>query len=246
LALSLEAVAREHAARRMLELSSYLTSARVRMEIRVGQPDEQVAAMASEVGASVVVIGPHSDRSRPSKFLGTTADRIARSCPVPVLVATNPTEHSPRRILVPVDDDGIASQVLAWTRDLAERFDSDISLLHVWSNSVYSYVASMSYATAPNEAQAKQEIEKELTGAATRWLEEIARTGVKRDRVSSEAPWERSYMGHAAQYSSSRMRPMCRASRSVSASTSGQQLRQFADPEDRACRDSASQPIGAS
>ena len=42
-------------------------------EIRVGQPDEQVSVMASEVGASVVVIGPHGDRPRPSKFLGTTA-----------------------------------------------------------------------------------------------------------------------------------------------------------------------------
>ena len=82
-----------------------------------------------------------------------------------------------------MDDDGVASEVLAWTRVFAERFDSDISLLHVWSNSLYSYVASMSYATTPNEAQAKQEIEKELMGAAERWLAEIARTGVKRDRV---------------------------------------------------------------
>jgi len=186
---ALEATAREYAARRMAELSTSLTPARARGEIRIGRPEEQVAAMASEVGANVVAIGPHGDRPRPWKFLGTTADRITRTCPVPVLVATNPTEHSPRRILVPVDDDGIASEVLAFTHDLAERFDADISLLYVVSNAVYGHVASMSYATTPDEARAEQEIEKELAGAAARWLAEIARTGVNRDRVSSEAAY---------------------------------------------------------
>jgi nucleotide-binding universal stress UspA family protein len=181
---ALEEIAREYAARRMVELSASLAPARVRTEFRVGRPDEQVVAMASEVGATVVVIGPHDDRPRPWKFLGTTADRIARTCPVPVLVATSPTEHSPRRILVPVDDDGITSEVLAFTRDLAERFDADVSLLYVVSNAVYGHVASMSYATTPSEARAKQEIEKELTGIAAHWLEEIARAGVNRDRVT--------------------------------------------------------------
>ena len=186
---ALESIAREYATRRMAELSTSLARSRVRSEIRVGRPEEQVAAMASEIGASIVVIGPHGDRPRPWKFLGTTADRITRTCRVPILVATNPAEHSPRRILVPVDDDGIASEVLASTRDLAERFDADIALLYVVSNAVYGHVASMSYATTSDDARAEQEIEKELAGAAARWLAEIARTGVNRDRVSSEAAY---------------------------------------------------------
>jgi nucleotide-binding universal stress UspA family protein len=104
---------------------------------------------------------------------------------VPVLVATNPASHSPRRILVPVNDDGIAPHVLAWSRYLAEQFDGDITLLHVWSNAAYSYVASMSYATTRTEGDARKEIEKELTGEAARWLEETARTGIHRDRVDA-------------------------------------------------------------
>jgi nucleotide-binding universal stress UspA family protein len=182
---ALEAVAREYAIGRMTELSAYLAPAIPRTEIRVGKPHEQVAAAARESGATLVVIGPHGDRPRPSKFLGTTADRIVRTCPVPVLVVTNPSSKAPARILVPVDDDEVMTTLLSAARDLAERFDGEITLLHVWSNAIYSHVASMSYATERTEAAARKDIEKELTDAAAYWLRELGRTGIERSRVTS-------------------------------------------------------------
>jgi nucleotide-binding universal stress UspA family protein len=179
----LAAAAREHATACMHELSSYLTWSSVRAEIRVGTPHDQVARVAAEVGASVVVIGPHGGRPRASRFLGTTADRIARTSPVPVLVATNPPNRAPRHILVPIDDDDTARAVLRWTRDLAARFASDVTLLHVWSNAEYSHVASMSYATSRSDESARQAITQELDDAARAWLAESGRAGLARDHV---------------------------------------------------------------
>ena len=179
-----EATAREYAEGRMRELAALLP-APTRAEVRIGKPHEQVATMARQIGASIVVIGPHGDRPRRSKFLGTTADRIARTCPAPVLVVTEPPEHSPRQILVPVDDEAITPTLLEWAHDLAERFDGHITLLHVWSNAVYSHVASMSYATARTKADAQQQIEKELSDEAAHWLRELARTGIEPERVTA-------------------------------------------------------------
>ena len=182
---ALEAMAREYAARRMDDLTRSLKLPVTRAEIRIGKPHEQIVTMATDIGADVVVLGPHGHRSRPSRFLGSTADRVVRTSPVPVLVATSPAAHPPRRILVPVDDSSITPILLTWARDLAERFDGDITLLHVWSNAAYSHVASMSYATTRNEDDARREIEKDLRDAATYWLKEIARTGVERARVTA-------------------------------------------------------------
>lgn len=174
---ALEATAREFAATRLHEINSYLSSRTIRDEIRVGKPDEQLAMLAKEIAADLVVIGPHGGRPHTSKFLGTTAERIVRSSPVPVLVATNPPAAAPRQILVPVDDAEITRHVIDAARQLASRFGAEITLLHVWSNAVYSHVASMSYAHAHNDAEAEREIDEELISTAKHWLTHVAKAG---------------------------------------------------------------------
>jgi nucleotide-binding universal stress UspA family protein len=198
-----EAVAREHAEARMRELARRLGRDDARVVIRIGKPHEQVAAVATEANANLIVIGPHDDRPRPSKFLGTTADRIARTAPTPILIGTNPKSHAPRRILVPADDAAITPRLMDWTRALAERFDARVTLLHVWSNAVYSHVASMSYAEKSNEHDAKQEIEKELREAADRCLDQLAPDGAWRDRVTAKV-----WYGHAGEVALEHAREM--------------------------------------
>lgn len=184
-AAAIEAVAREYAERQLRRVAGVLAPAIVRTNIRVGNPYEEITTQAAEIGADLVVVGPHGGRPRPRKFLGTTAERIVRTSAVPVLVATNPPDGRPHRILVPVDDSSITSVALAWTRDLAAVFDANVTLLHVWSNAVYSHVASMSYATAKGEDDARREIDRELRDAALQWLETLAHTGVPRERVTA-------------------------------------------------------------
>ncbi|MGH9889207.1 MAG: universal stress protein, partial [bacterium] len=120
-----------------------------------------------------------------AKFLGSTAERIVRRSPVPVLVATHPRNAPPRTLVVPVDDASITDKLLLCARDLAAAFNADVTLLHVLSNAVYSHVASMSYATAGGEESARREIRAALESEAARWLEALAGTGANRDRVSA-------------------------------------------------------------
>lgn len=183
---ALEAAAREDAAKRMQAIGSYLTADVPRREIRVGTPHEVIVNAARDGAFDLVVIGPHGDRPRRSLFLGTTADRIVRTSPVPVLVATHAPAGPPRRLLVPVDERAVTPFVLETTRELAERFDAAVTLLHVWSNAVYSHVASMSYATAHgNEQAARDDIARELDDASRHWLSEVARTGIPRERLTA-------------------------------------------------------------
>lgn len=180
-----EAVARQYAEQRMSDLADALKTNVVRRDVRVGKPDQEIVRLAKDIDPDLVLIGPHGDRPRPRRFLGTTADRVVRTSSVPVLVATNPPAGRPRHILVPVDDSSITPVLLAWARDLAAAFDADVKLLHVWSNAVYSDVASMSYAKIKNEDDVRRDIEKELHDAATQWLEQLARTGLARSRATA-------------------------------------------------------------
>ena len=190
---SLDAAAGEDAMRRLREAASYLTASEPACYVRVGTPHEVIVDVARDGGFDLVVIGPHGERARRSRFLGTTADRVVRTSPVPVLVATHPPARAPRHFLVPVDEASITPILLQSVRDLAERFDAEVTLLHVWSNAVYSHVASMSYATAHgNEQAARDEIARELHQASVHWLSEIARTGIARDRVTATVTY-----GHA-------------------------------------------------
>jgi nucleotide-binding universal stress UspA family protein len=179
----IQAMACEYATMRLRGIVDEQFGGNASIETRVGEPHEQVAVVARELGAELVVIGPHGNRPRPVKFLGTTAERVVRTCPVPVLVGTNPPDGPPRNILVPVDDDAVKAQVLRWARALADRFNADVELLHVWSNAVYSHVASMSLVSAANEEEARAQIRAELTDAADYWLEEMGRMGIGREGV---------------------------------------------------------------
>jgi nucleotide-binding universal stress UspA family protein len=180
-----ELAAREYARARLRDIADLELGGVPRCTIRTGRPHEVIADVATELNSELVVIGPHGSRPRPHKFLGTTAERVARSAPAPVLIGTNPPSGPARRILVPVDDAEITPTLLDWTRRVAEQFDAEVKLLHVWSDAVFSHVASMMYATAPNEEAARGEISSELRDVATQWLREMIRTGIRRDRVKS-------------------------------------------------------------
>jgi nucleotide-binding universal stress UspA family protein len=180
----LESSGREYATARMHEISSYLSAEPVQTEIRVGKPYEQLAMLAGEVNADLVVIGPHGWRPHTSKFLGVTAERVVRCSPVPVLVATKPQAGIPRHILVPVDDVEITGSVVETARQLAIRFQAEVTLLHVWSNAVYSHVASMSYAQAHSDAEAKREIDEELVSTARHWLTHVVKGGIDDKRIT--------------------------------------------------------------
>jgi nucleotide-binding universal stress UspA family protein len=64
------------------------------MHFRTGRPDRAVVQLAREIGADVIVVATH-EATRWERLLGgTTADRIARSAPCPVVVVRPKTDEN--------------------------------------------------------------------------------------------------------------------------------------------------------
>lgn len=180
----LVSAARQCAEDRMREVAASIAP-RARSQIRMGKPHEQIVEAGQEAGANLIVIGPHDERHQRSRWLGATAERIVRTSTIPVLVTIDPPARRPRTLLVAVDSNRLTDAVLAWADHFAGAFDADVKLLHVWSDSLYAYVASMSNITTTDEGAAKRDFEKNIRNAATHWLEDLTARGFHGRRASA-------------------------------------------------------------
>ncbi len=123
--------AHEFAVARLRAAADALGRPTARVEVPAGPAAPAIAALAENWGADLIVVGPHGDRTPSSTRLGTTAERLIRTSPVPVLLATGTDECAARRIVAPVDEVDLTAAVLEWTRLLARRDGAEVTLMHV-------------------------------------------------------------------------------------------------------------------
>jgi universal stress protein E len=181
---TIESVARRSAERHMRKAIASI-SPRAGFEIRFGKPHEQIVEAARARRAEVIIVGPHDDRHARSRWLGATAERIVRTSPIPVLVTVDPPPRPPQTLLVPVNESRLTGSILAWASQFAESFDAEVKLLHVWSESLYAYVASMSHAESSDELTAQRAVEQEIRDATTHWLADLTEAGFRGRRAAA-------------------------------------------------------------
>jgi universal stress protein E len=100
-----------------------------RAEVREDGAARAILAVATECGADLIVVGPHGGRETP-RGIGTTAERLIRTSPVPVLLVSHPRPRRLKQLLVPVDGGDLTPLVLEWADFLARRDGAGITLMH--------------------------------------------------------------------------------------------------------------------
>jgi nucleotide-binding universal stress UspA family protein len=146
-----------HVRERLKDVAAKYSAPVRREDIHVlkGRPFEQICRLARERRIDLIITSTRGQTGFKHALLGSTAERIVRYSPCPVLVARPPARKSDRRmrskglcgfakILVPVDFSRSSARGLAFAMNLAGRLKSKLVLLH----SVYLqyYVASDEYA----------------------------------------------------------------------------------------------------
>lgn len=94
---------------------------------------------ADGVDADLIVMGPHRVRPTADAILGSTADRVIRSSPVPCLIVRAPLALPLRRVLVPLDlsktAQGALDRALEWSATLGPNdggpSGAELTVLHV-------------------------------------------------------------------------------------------------------------------
>jgi len=109
-----------------------------------GRPYEQICRLARRLEIDLIITTTRGRTGLKHLALGSTAERVVRHAPCPVLVVHPPTGSAHRlppafkKILVPIDFSACAAQGLAYAKALATKFGSRLALLHSVDLSYYS------------------------------------------------------------------------------------------------------------
>jgi nucleotide-binding universal stress UspA family protein len=72
----------------------------VTIEVREGRPASEIDAYARSVDADLVAMGTRGRHGENRFLIGSVAERVVRTCPVPVLTVRQLTEENPRRTTI--------------------------------------------------------------------------------------------------------------------------------------------------
>jgi nucleotide-binding universal stress UspA family protein len=111
---------------------------RVRLEAAAGDPSEEILRAAERDGAALIAMATHGRGALRRWAIGSVADRVGRTSPVPVMLV-QPREEMPsapgpamiERLVVPLDGSPAAARALPLAGDLALRLDVPVLLVTV-------------------------------------------------------------------------------------------------------------------
>lgn len=87
-------------------------------DVRYGRPAAQIAAAAREFGADLLVVGAHGEHPVRDLVMGSTAQKLLRTAPCPLLVVKRPPPFDYRAVLLPTDFSAPAAQAAEAARAL--------------------------------------------------------------------------------------------------------------------------------
>lgn len=177
----LEETVRQGAEQRLREVGLSLGVSRIWPEIRVGRPADQISAVTSEHQADLIVVGEHGRTGGLWGILGSTAEQLVRSAPVPVLLAHRIPAGPPRRILLPVEESTLLKTALNWGRLLTERLNAEAIGYYVVDATLLGRIRIVSSSARTTE------LETTLLDDAARWLEDrLAAAGLPAERTVAQ------------------------------------------------------------
>jgi nucleotide-binding universal stress UspA family protein len=117
-----------------------------------GRPFEEICRLAQEIDIDLIVIATRGNTGLKHLVLGSTAERVVRYSPCPVLVVRgsdsrkkpSPKLATLQKILVPVDFSDCSMKGLEYAKALTREFKAKLILLH--SIALQYYIASDEYA----------------------------------------------------------------------------------------------------
>lgn len=92
-------------------------------QIMAGNAHRVLVEAAQKAGADLLVVGATGSGPLAAELLGSTADRVLRKAPCPVLVVRGELRVPPRRVLAPVDLSSLSGDALRCGLDLLAQLD---------------------------------------------------------------------------------------------------------------------------
>ncbi len=156
----------------------------VKTSLLSGDIPSQVQAQVAQTRADLVVMTTHGRGPMGRFWLGSVTDELVRKLPLPLLlvrpdeaVASYEPEPLLRHILIPLDGESLAEQIIEPVLDLGQLMDADYTLLRV-IKPVFPVTYPLEGASMTEVAQSlveqTQAIQTQIEREASDYLEKIA------------------------------------------------------------------------
>jgi len=145
--------------------------------ITLGIPSEQIKKVAKERDTDLVVLGTHGRTGLEHVLLGSTAERVVRDAPCPVLTVRLPRAHGAlketptgtgliavQRLLVPVDFSDCSLEALEYAVQVGKQFKAAVTILHVLEPG--SYGLDFTLCHAREDHQVRERVQSRLSELA--------------------------------------------------------------------------------
>ena len=167
---------RKQAERPLDELATYLAEVGLaaKWRLRLGIPSQQINAAATDCGADLVVLGTHGRTGLVDIALGSTAERVVRGAPCPVLTVRSVQDHqrllrnhgagtAPAigHIFTPVDFSPCSLEALDYATEIAQVFRAPITILHVIEPIFYDLDVALGHIV--QEREKREQAESQLS-----------------------------------------------------------------------------------
>ncbi len=136
----------EESERRLAELEQGLTDSGLKdaqVRLVIGIPSEEIKKAAQNIGADLVVVGTSGRTGLDVVLLGSTAERVIKDAPCPVLAIPARPETGPtpsiQHVMTPVDFSSPSLDAVEYAIQVANHFGAKVTLVHVLEPIYYGY-----------------------------------------------------------------------------------------------------------
>jgi nucleotide-binding universal stress UspA family protein len=166
----------------------------VQAHLRMGRADEEIVALAEEIGAGLIVMGSRGHGRIRRALMGSVSESVVQHAHCPVMVVRADPIVFPAKILVATDGSKEAELASSSAADLAKRTGSELHLVHVGHIPPVFYESPGTWALDPDlqsrmEERAEQEARARLDEQVQRVREaggEVAEAHVRLGRPDAE------------------------------------------------------------
>lgn len=108
------------------------TGLKTETDVLIGLPHQAIIDAVAHKAVDLVVTGTRGVSAFKRIFVGSTATRLARLCPVPVWVARHGTAARSQSVLAAVDFSPLSSRVISVAASLASALKAELHFMHVY------------------------------------------------------------------------------------------------------------------
>lgn len=188
-AISVESIAHEIRMEAESRLAALAESANTLEGVSVtsvvvnGNPGEEIVTAAGKPGVRLIVMETAGKGAASRMMLGSVADHVARSAPVPVLLARHSADGFDEqigftRIVVPMDESARSQSALSAAAGMAKRLDIPVRLVSVLSLDRYAYLYGTAYSLAV-VGELEEDLAQELRAALRASEIELEARGIR-------------------------------------------------------------------